>query len=163
MVPEAMIFVFWMLSFKPTFSLSSFTFKRLFSSSSLSAKRVVYLESIPHIKIIFFYLSQCLLPKILSSSCWNSWPPLNQTTSLETSHPFSPAQLPCVILGKQRLLLLSQIPEMWIGDNEVTRLWFSFGVMFQRWKQNQVHRITFEKYFIQKSWSKKRALTFSVH
>ena len=30
---DAMIFVFWMLSFKPTFSLSSFTFiKRLFSS-----------------------------------------------------------------------------------------------------------------------------------
>ena len=35
---DAMIFVFWMLSFKPTFSLSSFTFiKRLFSSSPLSA------------------------------------------------------------------------------------------------------------------------------
>ena len=38
MGPDAMIFVFWTLSFKPTFSLSSFTFiKRLFSSSSLSA------------------------------------------------------------------------------------------------------------------------------
>ena len=36
MGPDAMIFVFRMLSFKPTFSLSSFTFiKRLFSSSSL--------------------------------------------------------------------------------------------------------------------------------
>ena len=36
------ILVFWMLSFKPTFSLFSFTFiKRLFSSSSLSAIRVV--------------------------------------------------------------------------------------------------------------------------
>ena len=35
----AMTLVFWMLSFKPTFSLSSFTFiKRLFSSLSLSAK-----------------------------------------------------------------------------------------------------------------------------
>ena len=34
----AMMLVFWMLSFKPTFSLSSFTFiKRLFSSSLLSA------------------------------------------------------------------------------------------------------------------------------
>ena len=33
---DAMIFIFWMLSLKPTFSLSSFTFlKRLFSSSSL--------------------------------------------------------------------------------------------------------------------------------
>src|SRR5574340_514921 len=39
--PDAMIFVFRMLSFKPTFSLSTFTFiKRLFSSSSLSATRV---------------------------------------------------------------------------------------------------------------------------
>ena len=38
MGPDAMIFVFWMLSFKPAFSLSTFTFiKRLFSSSSLSA------------------------------------------------------------------------------------------------------------------------------
>ena len=34
MGPDAMIFVFWMLSFKSTFLLSSFTFiKRLFSSS----------------------------------------------------------------------------------------------------------------------------------
>ena len=42
MGPDAMILFFWMLSFKPTFSLSSFTFiKRLFNSSSLSAVRVV--------------------------------------------------------------------------------------------------------------------------
>ena len=45
MGPDAMIFVFWMLSFKPTFSLYSFTFiKRLFSSSSLSAIRVCHLH-----------------------------------------------------------------------------------------------------------------------
>ena len=38
MGPDAMVLVFWMLSFKPTFLLLSFTFiKRLFSSSSLSA------------------------------------------------------------------------------------------------------------------------------
>ena len=42
MGPDATMLVFWMLSFKPTFSLSSFTFiKRLFSSSSPSAIRVV--------------------------------------------------------------------------------------------------------------------------
>jgi len=42
MGPDAMIFVFWMLSFKPTFSLSSFTFiKRLFSSSSLKINKSV--------------------------------------------------------------------------------------------------------------------------
>ena len=39
---DAMIFVFWMLSFKPTFPLSSFTFiKRLFSFSLLPALRMV--------------------------------------------------------------------------------------------------------------------------
>ena len=48
--PDAMILVFWMLSFKPAFSLSSFTFmKSLFSSSSLSAIKLVsstYLRSL---------------------------------------------------------------------------------------------------------------------
>ena len=40
MGPYAMTLVFWMLSFRPTFSLSSFTFiKRLVSSSLLSALR----------------------------------------------------------------------------------------------------------------------------
>ena len=52
MRPDAMILVFQMLSFKPTFSLSTFTFiKRLFSFSSLSAIRVVssaYLTSVQH-------------------------------------------------------------------------------------------------------------------
>ena len=51
---DAMILGFWMLSFKATFSLSSFTFiKRLFSSS-LSAIRVVsaaYLIFLPEILI----------------------------------------------------------------------------------------------------------------
>ena len=41
MGPDAMILVFQMLTFKPTFSLPSFTFKRLFSSSLLFAIRVV--------------------------------------------------------------------------------------------------------------------------
>ena len=48
MGPDDMILVFWMLSIKPTFLLSSFMFfKRFFSSSSLSAIKVVsfpYLE-----------------------------------------------------------------------------------------------------------------------
>ena len=40
MGPDAMILVFWMLSFKPTFSLSSFTLiKRLFSSSLVLQRR----------------------------------------------------------------------------------------------------------------------------
>ena len=55
MGPDAMIFVFWMLSFKPTFSLSSFTFiKRFFSSYSLSAIRVV---SSLHPRLLIFLLA----------------------------------------------------------------------------------------------------------
>ena len=43
--PDAMIFTFWKLSFKPAFSLSSFTFiKRLFSTSSLSAIKWYHLH-----------------------------------------------------------------------------------------------------------------------
>ena len=61
MGPDAMIFVFWMLSFKPNFSLSSFTFiKRLFSSSSLSAIREV---SSAYLRLLIF------LPAILIPAC----------------------------------------------------------------------------------------------
>ena len=60
MGPDAMILVFWMLSFKPTFSLSSFTFiKRLVSSSSLSAIRVV---SSACLRLLIF-LPATLIPK----------------------------------------------------------------------------------------------------
>ena len=60
-----MIFVFWMLSFKPTFSLSSFTFvRRLFSSSSLSARRVV---SSAYLRLLLF-LPKTLIPACASSS-----------------------------------------------------------------------------------------------
>ena len=58
---NAMILVFWMLSFKPTFSLSSFTFiKRLFSFSLLSDIRMV---SSMYLRLLMF------LPAILISAC----------------------------------------------------------------------------------------------
>ena len=61
----AMILVFWMLSFKPAFSLSSFTFiKRLFGSSLLSAIRVV---SSAYLKLLIF-LPAILIPACASSS-----------------------------------------------------------------------------------------------
>ena len=60
-----MILVFWMLSFKPTFSLYSFTFiKRLFSSSSLSAIRVV---SSAYLRLLIFLLA-ILIPACALSS-----------------------------------------------------------------------------------------------
>ena len=59
------ILVVWLLSFKPTFSLSSFTFiKRLFSSSSLSAIRVV---SSAYLRLLIF-LPRTLIPACASSS-----------------------------------------------------------------------------------------------
>ena len=52
---DAMILVFLMLSFKPAFSLFSFTFiKRLFSSSLLSAIRVV---SSAYLRLLIFLLA----------------------------------------------------------------------------------------------------------
>ena len=65
MGPDAMILVFWMLSFKPTFSLSSVPFiKRLFSYSSLSAIRVV---SSAYLRLLLFLLA-ILVPACASSS-----------------------------------------------------------------------------------------------
>ena len=59
MGPDAMILVFWMLSFKPTFSLSSFTFiKRLFRSSLLSSVRVV---SSAYLRFLIFLSANLIL------------------------------------------------------------------------------------------------------
>jgi len=65
MGPGAMILVFWMLSFKPTFSLSFTFIKRLFSYSSLSAIRVV---SPTYMRWLIF------LPAILIPACASSSP-----------------------------------------------------------------------------------------
>ena len=52
---DAMILVFWMLSFKPTFSLSSFTFiRRLFSSSSCSPIWVLLLLLLSCVSRVWF-------------------------------------------------------------------------------------------------------------
>ena len=64
--PDAMILVFWRLSFKPVFSLSSFIFiKRLFSSLLLSAIKVA---SSACLRLLIF------LPEILIPACASSSP-----------------------------------------------------------------------------------------
>ena len=67
MGPDAMIFFdCWMSSFRPAFSLCSFTFiNRLFSPSSLSAIRVV---SSAYLRLLIF------LPAILIPACASSSP-----------------------------------------------------------------------------------------
>ena len=65
MGPHAMILVFWILSFKPTFSLSSFTcIKRLFNSSSLFAIRVVSSTNL----WLLIFLPAILIPTYASFS-----------------------------------------------------------------------------------------------
>ena len=65
MGPDAMIFVFWVLNSKPTFSLSSFTFiKRLFSSTLHSAVSVV---SSAYLRLLIF-LPAILIPAWSPSS-----------------------------------------------------------------------------------------------
>ena len=62
--PDAMVLEFQMLSFKPAFSLFSFTFiKRLFSSSLLSAMRVL---SSVYLMLLIFFLE--ILPPACTSS-----------------------------------------------------------------------------------------------
>ena len=67
MWPDAMILLFSMLSFNPTFSLSSFTFIKLFhfTSSLLSAIRV---GSSAYLRLLIF------LPAILIPACASSSP-----------------------------------------------------------------------------------------
>ena len=63
---DAMILAFLMLSFKPAFSLSSFTLiKRVFSSSLFSAIRV---ESFAYLRLLIFF------PAILIPACASSSP-----------------------------------------------------------------------------------------
>ena len=65
MGPDALILVFWMLSFKLTFSLSSFNFiKRNFSSSLLSTIRMM---SSVYLRLLKF-LPAVLIPACASSS-----------------------------------------------------------------------------------------------
>ena len=65
---NAMLLVFWMLSFKPTFSLSSFI-KRLFSSCLFSAISVV---SSAYLRLLIFILA-ILIPACASSAWHFAW------------------------------------------------------------------------------------------
>ena len=62
---DDMILVFWMLSFKPTLSLSSFTLIKRLLSSSFSAISVV---SSAYLRLLIF------LPEILIQACASSSP-----------------------------------------------------------------------------------------
>ena len=92
--PDAMILVFWMLSSKPTFSLSSFTFiKRLFSSSSLSAIRVVSSE---YLRLLIFLLA-ILIPACASSAILMMYCAYRLNKQGDNIHPWH-TPFPCPVL-----------------------------------------------------------------
>ena len=101
---DAMILVFWMLSFKPAFSLPSFTFiKRLFSSSSLSAIRVV---SLAYLRLLISLLA-ILFPACASSSLalcmiYSAYKLNKQVVNIQPWHtPFpiwNQSAVPCPVL-----------------------------------------------------------------
>ena len=104
MGPDAMILVFWMLSFKPTFSLSSFILiKRFFSSSSLSAIRVV---SSAYLRLLIF-LPGNLIPAWASFSLafhvmYSAYKFNKQGDSIQPCTPFpilNHSVLPCPVLA----------------------------------------------------------------
>ena len=100
---DAMILVFWMLNFKPAFSLFSFTFiKRLFSSSSLSAVRVVLSA---YLRLLIFLLA-ILIPLVFHSArhftyvlCtevkWAGWKYTALTYSFSNFEPVSCSMSGC--------------------------------------------------------------------
>ena len=104
MGPDAMILAFWMLSFKPAVSCSSFIFiKRLFSFSSLSAIRVV---SSAYLRLLI-YLPDILIPACVSFSLaflmrYSSYKLNKQGNNLQPWHtPFPILNLsivPCLVL-----------------------------------------------------------------
>ena len=96
MGPDAMILVFWMLSFKPTFSPSSFTFKRLFGSSLLSAKRVVS-SAYVRLCFVFFLIDDILIFFLILKSFILTCVPKHEPPShlpphnISLGHPHAPA------------------------------------------------------------------------
>ena len=96
---DAMILVFWMLSFKPAFSLSSFTFiKRLFSSS-LSTIRVV---SSAYLRLLILLL-KILIPACASSSLafsmmYSAYKLNKQGDNIQPWHDLEPVFVPCPVL-----------------------------------------------------------------
>ena len=101
--PDAMIFVFRILIFKPAFRLSSFIFiKRFFGSSSLSAIKVV---SSAYLRLLIFLLA-ILIPACASSSLafflmYSAYKLNKQGDNIHFDIPFpilNQSLLPCPIL-----------------------------------------------------------------
>ena len=100
MGPDAMILVFWKLSFKPALPLSSFTFiKRLFSSSSISAIGVV---SSAYLRLLVF-LPVILIPAYASSGLaflmmYSAYKLNKQRNNIQPFLILNQSIVPCLVL-----------------------------------------------------------------
>ena len=110
-----------MLSFKPTFSLSTFTFiKRLFSSSSLSAIRVVssaylrWLIFLPAILIPAYASSSPAFLMIYSAICPTSW------------YLRRPNTRTCFFLGLEAEYLAPERQSRGVGGSRLCRFMLGF-------------------------------------
>ena len=81
---------FWMLSFKPAFSLSSFTFiKRLFSSSSFSAIRVVSSAYLMLLFLLAILIPACALSSLAFLKMYSAYKLNKQGDNIQPWHtPF---------------------------------------------------------------------------
>ena len=102
--PDAMILVFWMLIFKPTCSLSSYTFtKRLFIYSFCSVVRVV---SSAYLRLLIFFpaflIPACASSSLAFSMMYSAYKLNNQGDNIEpwcTPFPFwNQSVVPCLVI-----------------------------------------------------------------
>ena len=102
---DAMILVFWMLSFKPIFSLSSFTLLERLFSSSLSAIRVV---SSAYLQLLIFLLAILILP------CASSSPEFRMMYSISAQFNCSVMSTLCNLMdcSMPRFPVYHQLPEL---------------------------------------------------
>ena len=115
---DAMILVFWMLSFKPDFSLSSFTFiKRLFTFSSPSIYTNVrpfgIISNVPETLFFFFFFFLIFLLPFAKHNCF-CWTFCKFTDSSVISSnlllsPFSELHILIIVISLKFPLLFKKI------------------------------------------------------
>ena len=97
--PDAVIFVFWMLSFKPAFKLSSFIFiKRLFNSLP-SAIRVV---SSAYLRLLIFLppilVATCASPRLAFCMIYSAYKLNKQGDNIQPFPIWNQSVVPCPVL-----------------------------------------------------------------
>ena len=147
---DAMILVVLMLSFKPVFSLSSFTLiKRFFSSSSLSTIRVA---SSAYLRLLIF------LPAILSSACDSSCPAFHMMYSAQKlnkqDNNIQPWHTPFPILNQSVVSCPVQTVASWPAHRFLRRQ--------VRWSGIPISLRIFHSFFLRDLYSSTNLNSFSI-